>query len=268
MSEHKINPPARLERVMNQTIDVDVDSRILKRALFVTRSIASDGGIVVPEGINVKFFEQNPVVLLRHGRDGGFPVVGRSLNLKPTAEGMESETQFADTELGREIAYLYGVNQEKEVYARGWSFGWDTLEMETWTLEHAKAWLGSYYDEDVVPPAVKRWDEVWVALKSVMNEYSAVPLGADKKALSRAHSEHGIRIAGEMLTTMDLEDATTRLLELEKKEAISRERFEKIERDIQALRRDGASAAARGDSEALVRELTDLTEMARTRQKS
>lgn len=255
--------PARLVRAMSGKVEVDVTKRILKRALFVTRSIASDGGIVVPEGINVRHFETNPVVLLMHGRGAEFPVIGRSLALKTVREGIESETQFADTELGREIAYLYGVNNDGEVYARGWSFGWDTTEMETWTLAHAKEWLGPDWDEDLVPPSARRWDEVWVALRSQLNEYSAVALGADKKALSRAYGEKGVRLAGELIADMDLTEAGRRLAVLETEDAAMRKRIDKLERELQALRRDGTSAAARGDADALLKEIEALTQVAR-----
>jgi hypothetical protein len=246
--------PKRLERAMGATVEVDVKERILKRALFVTRKIASDGGIVDPAGINIKFFTENPVVLMMHGRLDGFPVIGRSVSLKSNSLGMESETQFADTAMGRELAYLYGVNEKKEVYARGWSFGWDTSQMEIWTLEHAKSWLGSDYEEAAVPEWVKRTNEVWVAIKSTMNEYSAVALGADKAALSRAFGG-GVRLAGELITDMDLHEATQMLAEVRKEQNAERSRIEKVEHDIQALRGEGASAAARGDSEAIVREL-------------
>lgn len=251
----KLEAPKRLERSMAVSIEVDVKERILKRAQFVTRRIASDGGIVDPSGINVRFFQENPVVLMMHGRlGGGFPVVGRSISLKANALGMESETQFADTSMGRELAYLYGCNEKKEVYARGWSFGWDTTQMETWTLERAKSWLASDYDDAGVPEWVKRGNEVWVAVRSVMNEYSAVALGADKAALSRAFGG-GVRLAGELLTDMDLHEATRMLAEVRNEQNAERSRIEKLEHDIQALRGEGASAAARGDSEAIVREL-------------
>ncbi len=265
----KIEIPQRLIRVMGAEVEVDVEKRILKRALFVTRNIASDGGIVVPDGISVKHYEENPVVLLMHGRTERFPVIGRSLGMQAVRAGIESATQFADTEIGRELAYLYGVNKDKEVYARGWSFGWETIEMETWTLEHAKQWLGADYDDELVPPFVKRWDEVWVALKSRMNEYSAVALGADKKALSRAFADKNVRLAGELVADLDLHEAATALKRVKTEFEVFRSetgtRIEKLESDIQALRGDGASAAAKGDSEAVRLAVLSMAEQLRAR---
>lgn len=255
--------PVRLVRAMQAEIEVDVEKRILKRAQFVTRKIASDGGIVIPDGINLKFFEQNPVVMYMHGRaasSGKFPVVGRSLSVVANELGMMSETQFADTELGREIAYLYGVNPGKEVYARGFSFGWETTEREVWTLETAKAWLGKDYDEGTTPDFVKRYNEVWVSKRSIMNEYSVVPLGADRDAISRAFIDANNRTAGLMLADMDLDLASRKLAEIEEMHGADRVRLGKLEQDIQALRRDGASAAARGDSEAVLRQAREMVD--------
>lgn len=264
-AKQHVKPPERLVRAMAADVDVDVEQRILRRAMFMTRSLANDGGIVVPAGLSVRHFQENPVVLAMHGRTEQFPVVGRSLALRTVPLGMESETQFADTELGREIAYLYGVNERKEVYARAWSFGWDSTQVETWTLDRAKDWLGQDWDEELVPPAAKRWDEVWVATKSVLNEYSAVAVGADRKALSRAHTEQGIRLAGELVAEIDLGEASRKLAELERTQGLAEERILRLERDIQALRSDGASAAARRDSEAIAAELRELCAVAQGR---
>jgi len=264
---HKIEVPERLERAMGADIDVDVSKRILKRAVFVTRNIASDGGIVVPDGISVRFYETNPQVFLIHNRRATngvtFPVVGRSLNLTRTDQGMESETQFADDPdgVGRQIAYLYGVNEDKEVYSRGWSFGWETLERETWTLDHAKQWLGKDWDEELVPDFAKRWDEVWVALRSQMNEYSVVPLGADKLSLSRAFEQKGIEIAGDMVARMDLTEAHHELESIRNK--IATEEVRRLTLGVQALLRDGAAAAKRGDSAAILAEIKELTKLAK-----
>lgn len=259
----KVLIPGRLFRVMDAKIEVDVAERILERAQFVTRRLAADGGIVMPEGIEVRFYQQNPVVLGRHGRcdDIRLPVVGRSLGLERNALGMVSRTQFADTDVGRDYAYLYGVNEKSEVYARGWSFGWETTSREVWTLAAAKAWLGPDWDDALVPSEARRYDEVWVARASVMNEYSAVPVGADRAALSRAYMESGIRTAAEMVAAMDLQDARDELTRMRAMVDEGNTRIGRLEQQMQALSRDGAAAAGRGDSAALLAEIDDLQEL-------
>lgn len=250
--------PERLVRAMQGKVEVDVARRVIKRAVFVTRGIASDGGIVDPAGINTDFFQQNPQVLAAHGRDSSSrsPVIGRSLSLRATANGMESETQFADTELAREYAYLYGVNDAGEVYMRGWSFGWTSQDVEIWPLERARSWLGADYDDNLVPGHVKRRGEVWVCRRCVMNEYSAVASPADRMALSRAMGD-GIRTAGSMLADMDLDEAMGLIRDLQNTHTEQEKRIAKLEQDIKALRGDDAAAATRGDSAAVLKELRE-----------
>jgi len=245
--------PERLVRAMGPEVEVDVPNRILRRAQFATRRIASDGGIVMPEGLDVHYFEQNPVVLARHGLSDSAepPIIGRSLSVQRNHLGLESATQFADTALGREYAYLYGVNAEREVYARGWSFGWTTTDLEWWDLDVARAWLGRDWDEASVPPWVMRDGQVWVAKRAILNEYSAVPLGADKAALSRAYMDKGVPLAGRMVAAMDLAEARDLLGQV--RDVVGR--VDRLEEQLKALSRDDAPAARQGDSGALLAEI-------------
>jgi len=246
--------------------EIDVAERTV-RAVIATRLLARDGGIILPDGIVTRFFEQNPVVQAQHGMSDELrsAVIGRSLGLKRDARGVESVTQFADTELGREYAYLYGVNEEKEIYMRGWSFGWRTLEMAFWSLKQAREFLAEDWNEDVVSGLMANLDEVWVAKRCEMTEYSAVAVGADREALSRAFGD-GVRTAGELITDMDLREATRLVGELRREVDHNNARIRKAERDIQALRGEGASAAARGDSEAIARELRGMVRGVRREQ--
>jgi hypothetical protein len=194
-------------------------------------------------------------------------VIGRSLGLTPTRLGLESRTQFADTDLGREYAYLYGVNEKKEVYARGWSFGWTTLAVVFWSLADARAFVGEdLWNEDLVAPWVRQEDRVWVALKSLMHEYSAVEIGADRNALTRAFREKGIRTAGQMLARMDLTEATCELRSLKSRMLEETKQIEKLDQQIQALHRDDAEAAVRGDTSGILAEVRGLVELARRRE--
>lgn len=250
--------PNRLIRVATGTPEIDLEQRTI-RSVIATKLLARDGGIVLPEGIITKFFEANPVVLAMHGAgmEANAPVVGRSLGLTRTAAGMESVTQFADTELGREYAYLYGVNEKREVFMRAWSFGWRTLAQEWWTREHAMQFLGTLWDEE----AAAGIEEVWVAVKSEMHEYSAVPVGADRAALSRAYQE-GVRSAGHLMAELDLAAAHREIGALKTFQGTISLRLEKLERDYLALRSDGAAAAAPGNTAELLNELDGLLRIA------
>lgn len=258
-NDNRINPPKDLVRIMGEP-EIDESKRTIVSE-FVTRKLARDGGIVIPDGIVVRFYEENPVVMARHGMDWeqNSPVIGRSLGLERTDRGMKSVTQFAETDLGSEYAYLYGLNPKREVYMRAWSFGWSTLELSYWSLEEAKDWLGSDWEEDAIGFWIKREQQVWVAKRSEMHEYSAVPVGADREALSRAFKTGGIEIAGDIVAAVDLKEARAELARVRKE--IEVEELRLIRRQIQALSRDGAAAAERGDSAAILEEVRNLRKM-------
>ena len=256
----RINPPERLIRTtIGQPTTIDIKKRTIENVV-TTKLLARDGGIVIPEGIITRFFVENPVVCALHCRavESRSPVVGRSLGLVKYALGMSSTTQFADTELGREYAYLYGINEAAEVYMRAFSFGWSTLDVQYWTLDQAKQYLASDWDEEILSVWDKRMNEVWVATRSEMHEYSVVPVGADRESLSRAFGEN-IRVAGELITSLDLQEATTEITTLRNKQQLTERKLSDLEKKIQALSRDGSAAAERGDSAAFLEEVRSLS---------
>lgn len=256
MSTARNQLPARLVRLMNDAPSVDVERRTIE-AVVATRLLARDGGILLPAGIDTRAFAANPNVLAMHGYlEGSFPVAGRCIALSKNERGIVATTQFAQTRLGEEIGYLYGVNPAKEVYCRGWSFGWRSLETDWITVDDAQKLLGSDFDAATVPPEAERYG-VWVCKRGEMNEYSAVPVGADRAALSRAHKD-GVRAAGEMLAGLDLAEAHRLIAELRAFKTLSEAKLERLEQDIQALRRDGAAAAARGDSAEIANSLRQI----------
>ena len=250
--------PERLVRFTAGQPTIDRDKRTIRNTV-VTRLLARDGGIVLPEGIVTKFFEQNPVVKAAHGQgpDRHSPVIGRSLGLERTRIGFDSTTQFADTELGREYAYLYGLNDAGEVYMRAWSVGWATLELKEWTLDEAKRYLGTDWDEASLDSYTRRTDRVWVSVRSELHEYSAVAVGADREALSRAYGAN-VRAAGELLAAIDLKEAAAQLNALREEMTGQKDRIAKLEGQIQALTRDGEAAARRGDSANVLTAVRDL----------
>lgn len=254
--KRNIQPPARLERAASAET-IDLEARTIE-ATVATRLLARDGGIVQPRGIVTRAFEANPNVLAMHGGiSGKFPVVGRCVALQVNDRGVLARTQFADTEIGREIGYLYGINPKKEVFCRGWSFGWNTLQMRVVTLDEARTLLDSDWDEELVPAMCRRFNEVWIAERSEMLEYSPVPVGADRAALSRAFSD-GVRAAGELVAHLDLKQASEELTDLKREHGDLSARVERMEKQIQALCRDGAAAAARGDSAGLLKAIEQL----------
>ena len=68
------------------------------------------GDTVDPKGLELKRLPngqpKKPVVLWNH--NDNIPAVGKCLWIKEDGEGLLAKTQFANTELGRDLEYLYG----------------------------------------------------------------------------------------------------------------------------------------------------------------
>ncbi len=240
--------------------DIDLEKRILRSCTIATRRLAEDGWIIKPEGIETADYMKNPIVQARHGKENTArsPVIGRVLGLTREADALvATELQFADTELGREYAYLCGVNEDKEIYMRAWSVSGDILARGSLSFTAARAALGELWDDNLGELIRRNQTQIHVAQRFLLKEFSSVPNGADHGALTRA-SAAGIRTATDILTAMDLTAAQQELAAL-KADGLARDaRLAKIEQDIQALRGEGASAAAQRDSEALLSELRGL----------
>jgi len=266
-----MNKEITIVRAGNSVPDVDLENRILRNAVVSTDSLASDGWILLPRGIVFDKYMTNPVVLARHGyADTADPLtVAKTLNLVPSDPALTAEVQFADTERGRDYAYLYGINPKKEVYMRGWSIRGPVLEEAGWTWDEAKAHLGSRWDENMAAQ-LKRWNTmVYVGLKTVLQEFSCVELPADRDALTRADKD-GVKTAGMLIARMDLSAAESQIADLKLQIAnlkkSTEEEFLRMElaslvKQAQALGSDGAAAAARGDTAELLRELGALMGM-------
>ena len=250
--------------------EVDLEKRILRNVVIATDRLATDGWIILPAGIDTAdFVKRGGQVLAKHGM--GFSmrseVIGRAIALAPSAqELMVTETQFADTELGREYAYLAGINKDGEggapvAYMRGWSISGPILQSETWGWEAARGYLGERWDENVATLIRKHKTQVDVATKVEMREYSAVAIGADRGALTRAYVERGIKLAGTIGAEMDFRQAIEEVAAMKSERTELTQRIERIEREIQALRGEGASAAAQRNSEAVLAEVRSMREL-------
>lgn len=256
-------------RTMDDKIDVDLEQRILRRAVIATAGLANDGWIIVPEGIDVAAYLQNPIVRAEHGYMsdpiGTQSVVGRCIKLEKVSGGLIAETQFADNELGRDYAYLYGVNEKKEVYMRAWSINVRILESAQWGYEQARQFAGPLWDENIAAMIRERQTIVNAATRSLMREYSAVAIGADQAALTRA-AQAGNKTAGALAQGMAMRELLENLSELKRTLTTDRERLARLEEDIKALRGKEASAAARSDTEALLQNLRELSAIAKKKE--
>lgn len=271
-SDSRIDSPTGIGfvRLSERPPQVDLEQRILRNVVPVTAGLASDGWIIVPAGIDLDGFRANPIVTRRHLMQTGDAIVsderpvviGRALNPRLNSGELVTDVQFPDTDLGRDYAYLYGVNPAREVYMRAWSIEGPILERGAVNFEEARKLAGEYWDEITAERVRNRQTQVNVAVRFAMLAFAAVPAGADKHALTRAYRA-GVATAGDIVARMDLQDAGALLAEVGAMMKNQEARMARLEQELKALRGEAASAAARGDSEAILREARALVDMAR-----
>jgi len=258
----------QIVRAMNGVPDMDLENRILRNVVVATEQLASDGMIIIASGISLVDFLANPTVTAKHGyaMTAESTTIARALKITQANRMLVSEVQFAETDLGKEYAYLYGLNEKKEVFMRAWSIEGPVVESESWDFKRAKEYLGKDWNEEQAA-LISRWSTtIQAATKMVMKTFSAVEVGADRGALTRAYSD-GVKVAGELVARMDLGNAEKQIADLRSQlEAMKRSmetEFLRMElavltKQTLALGSDGAAAAARGDTAELLQELHAL----------
>jgi BMFP domain-containing protein YqiC len=145
---------------------------------------------------------------------------------------------------------------------RGWSIEAAILEKQIVDWPTAQKLSAQYWDDALAARMQKRGLRgVLVATASQLKAVAAVPYGADRGALTRVARDGNV-CAAELVARLDFDSATETLAEMRLELSETSERITRLEKDIQALRGEGASAAARGDSEAVLAEVRDLLKMA------
>lgn len=253
-------------------VDCDCEKGILRNCCLATTGIASDGWIILPEGIDLAQYLKTPIVTARHIAQMGDAtviqentkpaVIANVLNLKAGAMELIGEIQFARTGDGYDYGYLYGLNPDKQPFMRSWSVEGAVLERKSVNWKQAEALSRPYFDPILAERLRAKITQVQVATRFELRVVAAVPLGADRSALTRA-AQSGMRVAGEILARMDLDAASSELVEMKKKLEETDSRLVRLESEIQALRAEGASAGARRDSEAVLAEVRRLRDVLR-----
>lgn len=253
-----MNLEMAIRQIRNPEPEIDLAARTIRHAI-ITRTVATDGGVILPLGVDTQQFEKNPIVNARHAKaeTPHSPTIARCEALGASELEMVALTRFAETQLGEEYAHLYGINPSRTVYMRAWSVTAPLYDVSTMSFEQVRRLLDPGFDPEMLPAELRKAGRVWVARRSILQEYSAVHLGADKGALSRAMDD-GVRLAGEILSDLDLAEAQRDLTVLRERQSEHGKRLDRIEKEIQALRRDGADAARRGDSSAILREIKSI----------
>ena len=257
--------PLRLAYESAFAPQIDLENRILDRVVVATRRLASDGWIIPPYGLDLTRYDENRIVTADHDPETGTlgPVIARAVSIGTESLGLVATVQFADTERGREYAYLYGVNPKKETYMRSWSIDGSILQRSTLSWEQARTWLGSLWDQNMADLVRARGaTSVRMADRFLVRSFAATAVGADRGALTRAANE-GCRLAVELGGQIDLDEAR-RTVEALRADDTGKAATQELLRQIKALARDVAEAAHRGDTSALLEEIRNLSVKAKT----
>lgn len=150
------------------------------------------GEIVMPEGVDTKNYEKNPVVLLNH--TSPLPV-GKNLWIKKEATGIKAKTQFADTAVGNDLMKLY-----KDGFMRAFSIGF-------------------------IPKVIDTDNEKRIVHKeSELLEYSAVTIPANQDALMLSYK------AVQSIELKEILEREVKEIQIyEKLEAMKQEFFKSLE---------------------------------------
>jgi hypothetical protein len=146
-------------------------------AIITTSAVDEVGDVVVPQGMNTKQFEENPLVYFAHEyyyKMGALPV-GKCVSIKRNNEQIEAKTLFAERpdSLPESEAWLPDIllNLYQQGVIRGFSVGFMPIETRPAT-KGDKAKYGE---------AVRQ-----VISKSKLIEYSVAPMPANPEALATA----------------------------------------------------------------------------------
>ena len=107
-----------------------------------------------------------------------------------------------------------------------------------------------------MPALTQKTGQVWIGIRTELKEYSVVPVGADRDALTRAARE-GITVASAFIADLDFQESKQAILALREENKINKDKLDKFERDMLALSREGAAAAERGDTAEILREIQE-----------
>lgn len=169
----------KIRKVFTGEIKEVNDQDMTLLSIVSTNAVDRMGDVIEQDGIDLKRYRKNPVVLWAH--DYATPPIGKSLWIKIVDGKLVSKMKFADTPRAQEIFSLY-----KGGFLSAFSIGFIPKESEP-MKEGDNSMFG--------PRRFK---------KTEMLEYSAVPVPANAEALAMAMSK-GLALSDPM--KKDLEDS-------------------------------------------------------------
>lgn len=164
-----------------------------------TRDVDRDGEIVVPSGIDLRAFKQNPIVLWGHNYKE--PQIGSDEWIKTDDSGyaLVAKTNYASTPRAQEIWTL-----RKEGHLRTSSIGFVPVEI----MRESDAGWGKMIDK-----ATSEWPEFKkqrdacrsIIKRSILLEHSDVPIPCNPNALTLAVAK-GMNLASDTMELFGLKD--------------------------------------------------------------
>jgi phage head maturation protease len=166
-------PDANRKFVFDAKIDVEAGERAVV-AVISTPALDRDREVLLPNGVDLKAYRKNPVVLWAH--DYKQPPIGKALWIKKTKEDVRAKVQFADTDMGNEVFQLF-----QDSILKAFSVGFDPWSAES--RDPAEADLKANPEWAGVDRIYTKWE---------LLEFSAVPVPANPEALAVAVSKGAV----------------------------------------------------------------------------
>lgn len=157
----------RRKQEVATTTEVDAKEKC-DISTITTDSVDSDGEVVLPNGIDLKTYQRNPVVLWSHMMEQ--PPIGRCLWIKSTPNGMKAKTMYADTDFASQIWSLVQGG-----FLKGKSIGFLPLDVRPATADEIKS--------------RPDWKSSPIISKSLLLEFSACSVPSNQDALVEAVSK-------------------------------------------------------------------------------
>lgn len=159
-----------------------------------TKIVDRFGDIVYPEGMDDSDYRKNPIVLFAH--DSRKLTIGKNIWLKRNSKGIVAKTQFADTDLGRQ---LYKLNRDG--FLNAWSIGFTIPEGGSEIINginHIKKWILLEYSNVPIPANPECLNLI---LKDFGNNFlsNKIKLKEEKMEEKKKTEETSSNLSGKML---------------------------------------------------------------------
>lgn len=181
-----------------------------------TREVDSYGSIILPSAFayGMDAYMRNPIILKNHNRREN--AVGKTLTWTILEDGLEKRVKFAPTRDAEELFLLYA-----EGYMRAWSVGGGVPSKAMVSALSTEEELLSL--PEYARLALRERKAYWVYTQFVLRETSAVTLGANPGALSRAAEDGLIEMAVARSMYEDAIEAMSRDWLLEERSVIEQQ---------------------------------------------